>query len=239
MNKIVIFTDFDGVLFDSVKEAYLLARYAYFDIPIKEKIVEEHYQKFRKYRYLITHSWNFYIILSLLEKCTNEDEFENLYNKFLNQGINMDISDFDEKYVQARETLIKDDYEFWDSLDIPFKFFYQIKELAENKEYKFIILTNKKRLPVKNKLEKYNAKNFELYANEELQQFKNKAEFISAYMKKNNFKEAFFIEDSISNLAPCKNNVSIKPILVDWGYISPKALGVNEQIILNKLREVI
>ena len=58
----IIFTDFDGVLFDSVKEAYLLARYAYYNIPIKDKIDENYYQKFKKYRYLITHYLKIYII---------------------------------------------------------------------------------------------------------------------------------------------------------------------------------
>ena len=209
----IIFTDFDGVLFDSVKEAYLLARYAYYNIPIKDKIDEKHI------------------------KVSKTDKFENLYNKLLNQDISTNIRNFDKKYVQAREALIKDDYEFWDSLDIPFKFFYQIKELAENKEYKFIILTNKKRLPVKNKLEKYNAKNFELYANEELQQFKNKAEFINYYLKKYNIQKCYLIEDSIDNINNCKKYPQIQCLLANWGYINPKETGLSKEEIINYIKE--
>ena len=233
----IIFTDFDGVLFDSVKEAYLLARYAYYNIPIKDKIDENHYQKFKKYRYLITHSWNFYIIFSLIENNINEVEFENLYNKLLNQDINTNIRNFDKKYVQARESIIKEDYNFWDSLDTPFDFFYQIRELAKNKEYKFIILTNKKRLPVKNKLEKYNAKNFELYANEELQQFKNKAEFINYYLKKYNIQKCYLIEDSIDNINNCKKYPQIQCLLANWGYINPKETGLSKEEIINYIKE--
>ena len=46
-----IFLDFDGVLFDSVKEAYLLSRCAYDGILPQEPINELEYSRFHKYRY--------------------------------------------------------------------------------------------------------------------------------------------------------------------------------------------
>ena len=45
-----IFSDFDGVLFDSVKEAYLLARCDYFGISPDKPVVQDEYYIFRKFR---------------------------------------------------------------------------------------------------------------------------------------------------------------------------------------------
>ena len=43
-----IFLDFDGVLFDTAKEAYILSRYAYYDINPFEQINSEEYTIFYK-----------------------------------------------------------------------------------------------------------------------------------------------------------------------------------------------
>ena len=224
-----IFLDFDGVLFDSVKEAYLLARYAFYDIPIKDEIDEDHYQKFRKYRYLITHSWQFYIIFTLIEKNIEEANFVNLYNNLFANGIDFNIQNFDKKYVLTRENLVKEDYNFWNNLDTPFDFFYEIKNLLQDKSYNFIILTNKKKLPVQNKLKEYNTENIKLFANEDLKEYKNKADFIYNYLNLNNIDKCILIEDSIDNIKDCKKYSQIKCLLVDWGYVNPKEKGFTKK----------
>lgn len=234
-----IFLDFDGVLFDSVKEAYLLARYAFYDISIKDDIDNEYYQKFRKYRYLITHSWQFYIILTLIEKHVEENNFVESYNILLASGLDSNIINFDKKYVLARESLIKEDYEFWNNLDTPFDFFYEIKNLSLYKSYNFIILTNKKKLPVQNKLKEYNTENIKLFANEDLKEYKNKADFIYNYLNLNNIDNCILIEDSIDNIKNCEKYPQIKCLLVDWGYINPEEKGFTQKQVLEYIKELI
>lgn len=232
-----IFLDFDGVLFDSVKEAYLLARYAFYDIPVKEAIDEEHYQKFKKYRYLITHSWQFYIILTLIEKNIEEANFVNMYNNLFANGVDINIKKFDEKYVLARENLVKEDYNFWNNLDTPFDFFYEIKNLAQDKSYNFIVLTNKKKLPVQNKLKEYNTKNIKLFASEDLKEYKNKADFIYNYLNLNNIDKCILIEDSIDNIKDCEKYSQIKCLLANWGYVNPNNKGLNKETIIYNIKE--
>lgn len=232
-----IFLDFDGVLFDSVKEAYLLSRYAFYNIPIKTEIDKNHYQKFRKYRYLITHSWHFYIILSLLENNINENNFETIYNTYLKQGKNSNIIKFDKKYTSAREKLIQEDYNFWNKLDNPFDFFFEIKELSKNKNYNFIILTNKKRLPVQNKLKEYKIENIKIFANDDLKIYENKAEFINIFMCNNNILKSILIEDSINNINDCKKYPQINCLLANWGYLNPIQKGLNKDDILKIIKE--
>lgn len=227
-----IFLDFDGVLFDTVKEAYLLTRCAYDSISPLEPINQTEYLKFHKYRYLITKSWHFYYIMKLIKKHVSDNNFEIEYNQVIEHAEHKDAEIFDQKYIIAREDLIKTNYKFWDNLDEPYPFFYKIKELSQDNKYKFIILTNKKRLPVENKLKKY-ALVIDLYANEDLQKYTSKGDFINDFLKNNKIDNATLIEDSSNNIESCAC-YNINGYLVDWGYISPNEKGLNlEQIIKN------
>lgn len=234
--NIKVFLDFDGVLFDSVKEAYLLARKAYFDIDVKAPIESKHYQKFRDFRYLVTHSWQFYYILKLIEENVERTFFENLFTQ--NSVKTQAVIDFDNKYTEARENLLKSDFDFWDKLDEPFEFFYDIKKLSENNPGKFIILTNKKKLPVQNKLKKYGVNNIQLFANEDLKAYNSKAEFIDKYIQNKNIDNCFLIEDSIDNINSCKKYPQITPLLVYWGYVHPKEKGLSEKEILEIIQKL-
>jgi len=231
-----VFLDFDGVLFDSVKEAYLLTRFAYKGIEIKTPIDKSEYSKFRKYRYLITKSWHFYYIFKLISNNVSDNEFERKYYEYMNNAEESLASEFDEKYVKARKDLMKSDFEFWDNLDSPFEFFFEIKELAKDKNYKFIILTNKKRLPVKNKLEKYSL-SAKLFANEELQNFSSKGEFIQKYMKNNKIKKCYFVDDSTDNINSCLKYNNIKCVLAGWGYINPAQNGYSKEEVIEILKK--
>ena len=229
-----IFLDFDGVLFDSVKEAYLLARCAYKGIDVKSAIDSTEYQKFRKFRYLISKSWQFYYIFKLMLNNTPDEKFEEEYKTYMSNIEESLVADFDKKYVNAREDLIKEDFEFWDNLDTPFEIFYKIKELSKNKNYKFVILTNKKRLPVKNKLEKFSL-SIELFANEDLLKYVSKGEFMQDYMAKNNITNCYFVDDSMDNLNSCLEYNNIKGLLAGWGYTAPNQKGYSQEEILNKI----
>lgn len=229
-----LFLDFDGVLFDSVKEAYLLSRSAYANISPLEPIDKTEYTIFHKYRYLITKSWHFYYIYELIKKHVVDFDFEKKYKNLVVNGNKEKAEIFDKKYVTARENLIRENYNFWDSLDEPYPFFFKIKELTKDNNYKIIILTNKKKLPVLNKLKKYNLK-AELFANEDLINYANKSQFISNYMTKNSISNAFFIEDSIENLKACEKNKDIRGLLVNWGYLSPKEKGLSLEEVIKEI----
>ena len=48
MDNKVLFLDFDGVLFDTLKEVYLISRYIHSDIDFLAEIDEENYALFSK-----------------------------------------------------------------------------------------------------------------------------------------------------------------------------------------------
>lgn len=233
-----IFLDFDGVLFDSVKEAYLLARYAYYDTPIKEEINDEHYQKFRKYRYLITHSWHYYYILELIDNDTNDEFFEKKYHELIaNRKLRKD-SLFDKKYQEQRKYLMEYEYEFWKSLETTYPFFDTIKEIKN--EYDIIILSTKNEFAIKNNLDEHDFKlnNDKIVGKEKLKKHRTKAAFIKNYMKANNVEKAIFIDDSTDNLKECKYIENLRCIQAKWGYVEPQKQSNNSLEILNLIKEL-
>ena len=76
-----VFLDFDGVLFDTLREAFVLCRYAYSNINIFEPINEDIYKLFYKYKFLVFNSWQYYYIMKLLSEhnYTNDNDFINQY----------------------------------------------------------------------------------------------------------------------------------------------------------------
>lgn len=231
-----IFLDFDGVLFDSVKEAYLLARYAFYDIPVKNEINKEHYQKFRKYRYLITHSWHYYYILKLIEN--NSIEFEKEYYKLVNNR-NKEIDNlFDEKYQKQRKFLIDNDYNYWKNLEQPYSFFYEIKKIKDI--FDIIILSTKNELAIKNHLKDYNFKldDEKIIGKEKLKECKTKSKFIEDYIKSNKIEKALFIDDSIKNLKECNYIDKLQCIQAKWGYVEPHLSSDNSIEIINLIKEL-
>ncbi len=231
-----IFLDFDGVLFDSVKEAYLLARYAFYGIPIKDKIDGEQYKKFRKYRYLITHSWHYYYIFKLLEN--NFNNFEQEYYKLISNRQLKKEKLFDEAYQMQRKYLIENDYDYWKTLEQPYVFFHEIKKIKN--DYDIIILSTKNEFAIKNHLKDYDFKldDEKIIGKEKLKECKTKSKFIEDYIKSNKIEKAIFIDDSIDNLKECENITNLQYVQANWGYVEPHLKTDNSLIILNLIKEI-
>ena len=66
MNNKVLFLDFDGVLFDTLKEVYLVNRQLYCGIDLFSKVDEKNYQLYSKFKYLVYNIWMFYYYNPLL-----------------------------------------------------------------------------------------------------------------------------------------------------------------------------
>ncbi len=233
-----IFLDFDGVLFDSVKEAYLLARYSFYNIPIKEKIDAIHYLKFKKYRYLITHSWHYYYILKLIDSGTDNDIFEQEYYRLIKNRMLVRDGLFDKKYQEQRKYLIERDYEFWKSLEAPYPFFYMINSIKN--DYDIIILSTKNEFAIKNHFDDYKfiLSEERIIGKEKLKEYQTKANFIKAYMKLRNVEKAIFIDDSEDNLRKCENIKNLKCIQAKWGYVTPNIKSDNYEEIIKQIKEL-
>lgn len=235
MEKKILFLDFDGVLFDTLKEVYLVNRFLYKGISLFDKVDEINYQLFSKYKYLVYNIWMFYYYNPLI--FNNE---ENIAEKFSKAIINRDIEAekmFCDKFLQIRADLVKNNYDFWKSLETPYEFFYEIKKLYEEKNPKIIIVSKKNKASIIERFSSYdfNIPSDNIYAREILDKYPTKGEFINEYMNKNNFDEAIFVDDNNNNLKTCEKYSNITQILALWGNSQPNSTGYSQAQAIEKI----
>ena len=99
MANTIIFLDFDGVLFNTVKEAYATAVISTSMYKTIDEIDfnSKHYTDFLGYRYLVGPAWNYKYILEFLE----QEDFLTLYKKKLKSACGMSGADMAKKHTQA------------------------------------------------------------------------------------------------------------------------------------------
>ena len=233
-----LFLDFDGVLFDTVLESYLLARYAYFGIEPQQNVNDKEYNLFHSVRYLITNSWHYFYIMKLLEKNTKLEDFPTEYqNAVFNRTPESDEK-FDEQFQAKRIDLINNHFDFWNSLDTPYPFFEKIKSIVN--DFNIIIVSTKNEEPILRHCTDYglNISKEKIIGKTKLKQYGSKKLFIENYIQKNNLQKAVFIDDSVKTIKDCSSIPNLKPLCANWGYVANKNDGFNEDEILKIIKEI-
>lgn len=238
--KNTLFLDFDGVIFNTLKEAYLICRCAFCRIDTQMPIDQEEYQRFYKFKFLVYNSWQYYYLMKVLLDSTIKTDIEVLekYKYYLN---NRDIkaeSLFDKKYYLTRDLMKKNDFDFWDGLEEPFDFFFEVKNLFNTSNIDIIIVSKKDFNSIEYRLKQYglNLLKDKIFAKEQLAMYANKSDFIKEYMLKNNVQKAIFVDDNTNNLVPCKGIIGLEVFLAGWGNIAIDETGLTCYDIINKVR---
>ena len=226
----MIFLDFDGVLFNTVKEAYAVAMKAYKDVNICDiNFNSNHYKIFEKYRYLVGSAWNYKYILELIDKevASLEEEYISLKKEH--------YFEFEKSFFENRELYKNNFFEDWIKLNEPYSFFYLVKEYLD----KSYIITTKDSKTVKYLLERENIKNIKVFGKDDFDKYKTKSSLIQHIMNKNKINQALFIDDSKNHLDGCKNIKNLDPLQAGWGYIGPNEKGLSEELIIKKIEKLI
>ena len=232
-----IFLDFDGVLFDTVIESYLLARYAYFGIEPQEEVNATEYNLFHSVRYLITHSWHYYYIMKLISSKTQINDFAQKYQICIeNRNKNAD-SKFDQKFQEKRKDLIQNHFNFWNKLDKPYSFFYKIKVFQE--KYNILIVSTKNEEAIYRHCVDYglNIHKENIIGKNKIKNLGSKHSFLEYYINKNNIKNAIFIDDCKKTIENCNNIPELKCYTANWGYVKDKTDGFSEEEIIKIIKE--
>ena len=80
MKDKVLFLVFDGVLFDTLKEVYLVNRKLFLGVDLFEDVDKANYQLYSKYKYLVYNIWMFYYYNPLLFKNVSEKDIPTLFS---------------------------------------------------------------------------------------------------------------------------------------------------------------
>lgn len=237
MKDKVLFLDFDGVLFDTLKEVYLVNRQLYKGISLFDEVDNANYQLYSKYKYLVYNIWMFYYYNPLLF-----DECDDIANVFSNAILNRDLKkeeEFCTEFLKIRADLVKNNYDFWNSLETPYDFFFEIKKLYEEKTPEIVVVSKKNKTAILQRFASFgwNLPENKVFAREILDKYSTKGEFMAQYMEQNNFSKAIFVDDNYNNLKTCNNYPQIKQILAIWGNSQPNLKGCNQQDAFNKIKE--
>lgn len=233
----LLFSDFDGVLFDTIKEAYIICRHAFADVDYSEKIDERKYKNFYRFKFLVYNSWQYYYLMKLLNENISDDELITKYNIFMNNRDLQAEKSFDKKYYASREELMQKYHDFWDKLEAPFEFFYLVKNAVETKKLDLVIVSKKNKPAIIYRLEQYGLRipHDKIFGKDELTGYSTKADFMSEYMQKYNIGTAYFVDDNSHNLTPCKKYHDIIPLLAGWGNIKLGETGLTNKEVMDTL----
>ncbi len=239
MENKILFLDFDGVLFDTLREVYLVNRCCYNNTSFFSAVDEKNYSLYYKYKFLIYNIWMFYYFNPLIFNNVREEDIIPLFRKAVLNRDKKEEEKFCEEFLKIRENLIKNYNDFWQTLEKPYEFFFEIKKLYEEKKINFVIASKKNKTSILKRLNFYGL-NFEdnkVFAREILNNYSSKAEFMNEYMLSNGYKSALFVDDNINNIVPCKNYKNIKTILALWGNIEPESKGYTQKEAISEIIE--
>ncbi len=237
----MIFLDFDGVLFDTVREAYsvtVLTTCKYNSID-EIDFETEHYQNFKKLRYLISPAWNYKYLLEELE--INQD-INLIKSNFLNDISNAskkDYEEFENNFFNTRNYLRKNHYEKWFRLNVPFPFLSEVEFLFYEYKHLLYIVTTKDKTTVLKllSLEGIEFDDARVFDKEDYEKFGSKKSIIKSFMSQET--QNIFIDDSDKHIQDCSQIKGLKCFQPDWGYVGLKSQTHNHKEILKEINNLV
>lgn len=236
MKDKVLFLDFDGVLFDTLREVYLVGRCLHFGKSFFDEIDEKNYALYSKYKYLVYNIWMFYYYNPLIFGGCDDVE-SCFFEALLKRNIEVE-RDFCDKFLNLRADLVKNNYDFWKNLEKPYEFFWEIKKLYESKSPDIVIVSKKNKTSIEERFQSYgfNLPSSAIFAREVLDKYPSKAEFMAEYMKEKGYLKALFADDNYNNLKSCDNYPQIGQILALWGNSQPGLKGYDQNGAIAEIR---
>jgi len=234
----MIFLDFDGVLFDTVKEAYSIS---VISIKMHNNIDEinydsEHYNLFRKYRYLISPAWNYKYLLEELNNFKDNETLQQNYLLKIKNTTKNEYEEFEKLFFRTRKKIKDQEFDKWLHLNQSFDFLYKIKPLLIKYSNLFYIITTKDKETVLKLLDieniQFNTTN--IYDKEDYSKYGSKKNIITTLVDN---KKAIFVDDSLKHIKECSLINNLQCLQPDWGYVSSIDNALSETIILNKIKD--
>ena len=239
----MIFLDFDGVLFDTAREAFVVASLTDNKIDsIQSAEFNSHaYQLFSNYRYLIDQAWNYSYLMELIYSETHE-KFEERYYNLIKNASNKDIKRYENSFFSTRSSLKEGCAVEWMQLNKPFPFLNLIKPLIADCIESFLIVTTKDKETVKSLLltEGVMFPDCQIYDKEHYSLYQSKAKIIQNIVMDGNVKKSLFIDDNAQHLHKCRKIKFLEICQAGWGYVSPNDSNLlTEFQIIEKIKSAI
>ncbi|MEJ1354045.1 MAG: HAD family hydrolase [Candidatus Sedimenticola sp. (ex Thyasira tokunagai)] len=219
-----VFLDFDGVLFNTVKEAYVITSIAMKKYQCIDDVVfdTDHFKCFLKYRYLVGPAWNYKYMWELLS-IDGLREYEQIYQYLISRAKYSDYHKFENLFFFTRDKIKLNEFDKWINLNEPYDFLKLVKHHIIKND-KLFIITTKDKATVKDllELEGIDMNGNSIYDKVDFDRYKSKFNIINSIIKNRNIDKAIFIDDSAEHLKKCGEIKRLSIYQAGWGYISPK-----------------
>ena len=203
--------DFDGVLFDTAYEAYVVAKVAYQNTVNSDFYCD--YEDFLSYRHKVATAWNYKYVLDCIS-------INNLgvgdYITLIQNAKEEDYLTFEEVFFMEREKLKKKCFSKWLDLNKPYPIVQKMINLKLNYQNVFIVSTKDKQtiIDILKKYDGFNISDDHIYGHDDYKKYQNKSAIIK---KKILTKERLiFIDDSDKHFEGFGNDTpQVETILVE------------------------
>ena len=139
----MIYLDFDGVLFDTAMEAFVVGHKAYFNVDVDYPELKDDYRRFLLLRPFVVSAWQYFSVFSLLLEASSDELLLIKGKQKLALKPTKKDKAFEVKFNYIRTELIKNDKSKWVNLHRPYSFFTLIKPMMLECPQKFQIISTK------------------------------------------------------------------------------------------------
>ncbi|MYM62864.1 HAD family hydrolase [Pseudomaricurvus sp. HS19] len=232
----VVFLDFDGVIFDSVVEAYAIALLTTQRIKRLDELdlSSEHSRRFMAQRYLIGPAWNYHYLLKSIDDGNDE-----CFTDYLPSEPGASAKDFQAAFFATRQVIRNNFWQEWLALNRMYDGAEKFVEYINNSQ-NIVIVTTKDKTTVNALLQNHGlARDLEIFDAKTFEEYGGKANFMDDYIKRNHIREALFVDDSEQHLEKCSWVERLKVMQAKWGYVSHETREDNMLEVFNSIEGVL
>jgi hypothetical protein len=245
MIKHAVFLDFDGVLFDTVRESYCISMIALGEASEISGIDlnAKHFQEFYRHRYLIGPAWNYFYLMQLIDKILRDpllDLAEIFHEATRNPEPNKHRV-FEKNFFNTRKFLIDNDPGSWLSLITAYSFAEGMRVLVDEHPENFFLITTRDRSSALKILLVHQLGILEgnILGREEFEVYNSKRGVIQGLIKNRQIEESIFIDDLEDHLIACEDIDKLTLVQACWGYVAPEKKEDNSARIIQETKNFI
>ncbi|MBP9014348.1 MAG: hypothetical protein KBG22_12145 [Smithella sp.] len=225
MKSSIIFLDFDGVIFDTVDEAYNIALGALSQEKADIMRTPKGKELFYKYRYLITDARSYQHLIFSICKVLNkyEGDIESLF-KEMSVYKTQESSEFEERFYAHRAFLRRHAAREWLSWHRPYPFLQMLVEVWDSIKDRIFIVTTKDEEAVQELMSMHASDtlaNVQVLGREYYKRVGSKRALIADLMRDLKAGKSLLVDDSFKVIEECRGLPDLTCLQAAWGYCRP------------------
>ena len=232
--------DFDGVLFDSAKEAFVIGCETFFGVDSNYDNSRVNYERFLLLRPFVDSAWQYRVVFNILNDDLNDELMLLEAKQKLKREPQKKDLEFAVKFNYIRTELLNNNRAKWINLNEPYAFFKLLKPLIIKFPDQFYICSTKGSEFIFEILSSHGV-------NIDIRQIWGKDIFEAnnsskAKILENNVNKQdaiIFVDDSPRHIEDVQCLKNVEAILAKWGYLEVGKIEDNHVLIVEKIRELL